>query len=183
MALDDFLCRTVFTAGACGCLRRIIPIPNWARRFSAGVDSLIQSNWAIPLLVVASVPFLKRMKGHAGSVDSTFDFIPSLQVLGFYGICYGYGWLFFRNRSRLKQLRIHANIRMAIGVVAISTYLSMTGWYLKSSKPNWAVWTLVCLSAVAIWSMVEGWLAIFQKHFDRPSPFARYISDSSYWAI
>ncbi len=58
---------------------------------------------------------------------------------------------------------------------AISTEMKMTG------RNIFAKTIFSIFYAVAMWSLVFGFLGLFHHYFHNPSPSIRYISDSSYW--
>lgn len=149
--------------------------------FLQRINQLVRSDWGMIVFAAISVIFLAQMKSLPGNLDSAFGFVPPWYVLGIYGLCYLYGWFLFQNRLRLKRLGVHANIRIVIGVGAVGAYLGLLGWYLKSGQPEFLKWILVILSAISIWTLIEGWLALFQKYCRTPSRPSRYIADSSYW--
>ncbi len=148
---------------------------------SAAINRLVDSNWGVFVFGTVSILFLAQMKTLPGGLDTSFGFFPPWYVLGIYGLCYLYGWVLFQNRQRLKRLGNNANTRMVIGVVAVTAYLVTLGWYLESGKPSSLELGLVILSAISIWTLVEAWLAMFEKYFNTDSRLARYVADSSYW--
>jgi glucan biosynthesis protein C len=177
-----FYALTVF---AIVCARTIVRPQTGIHRVSLQLaslgDRIFNSGWGTILFCCISLFFLAPMKTTPGSIDSSFGVLPHSKVLGIYALCYAYGLLLFRNRGRLEQLNRGAQYRIGFAIAALGTYLGLLGWALANQHVDRFQWALIGLGSLALWTMVEGWLALFQVYFSAPNRLLRYLSDASYW--
>ena len=52
----------------------------WYQTLMAKVDATVNSNWAVPMLAIASLPLLTQMQSRPGCLDTTFDIVPPLHT-------------------------------------------------------------------------------------------------------
>jgi glucans biosynthesis protein C len=133
-------------------------------------------------LAFLTCPTLYLMRD--GAIDDPSGFVPEGRILIAYLVFFGWGWLLWRNSDLLLVLRRfpHAPIFIMIGVVA--ALLGYFIWYWLRVTGTQMVLGVVasawCL-ALAMWSFVFGFIGIFFRVLERPVPWIRYLSDSSYW--
>jgi glucan biosynthesis protein C len=133
-------------------------------------------------LAFLTCPTLYPMRD--GAIDDPSGFVPEGKILIAYFVFFGWGWLLSRNSDLLLVLRRfpRAPIFIVIGVVA--ALLGYSIWYWLRATGTQMILGVVasawCL-AFAMWLFVFGFIGIFFRVLERPSPRMRYLSDSSYW--
>lgn len=147
-----------------------------------GFRAVVISPLGACALAFLTCPVLYLMR--EGAIDDPSGFAPEGRILIAYLVFFGWGWLLWRNTDLLTMLRRfpHAPIFVMIGVVtALLGYLI---WYWLRATGTHMVLGVVasawCL-ALAMWLFVFGFIGIFFRVLERPVPWIRYLSDSSYW--
>jgi len=133
-------------------------------------------------LAFLTCPTLYLMRD--GAIDDPSGFAPESKILIAYLVFFGWGWLLSRNTDLLLVLRRfpHAPIFIVTGVVAALLGYSIWYWLHTRGTPMvlGSVASAWCL-ALAMWLFVPGFIGIFFRVLERPVPWIRYLSDSSYW--
>ncbi len=118
-----------------------------------------------------------------GIPTPAYTLIPLGVPLLIYGYFFGLGWVLSRQQTLLEHLGISWLMRMLIGLSAAAACLMMAG--LEASvatvddlptKLAYAV-----LYAIAMVSLMFGFIGLGIRFLTKASPIIRYLSDSSYW--
>jgi glucan biosynthesis protein C len=147
-----------------------------------GFRAVVISPLGACALAFLTCPTLYLMRD--GAVDDPSGFALEGRILIAYLAFFGWGWLLSRNTDLFLVLGRfpHAPIFMAIGVVA--ALLGYAIWYwLRATGTQMVLGSVAsawCL-ALAMWLFVLGFIGIFFRVLERPDPWIRYLSDSSYW--
>ena len=115
----------------------------------------------------------------------TFDhgasLIPNPHHLTAYGIFFVYGWLVYLRRSIIPGFKPRAWGYFVAGLGFHGLYLFF--WhqgYGDATAVRAHVLAMACI-ALSIWCLIYGFIGLFLRYMERPSPCWRYISDASYW--
>lgn len=113
--------------------------------------------------------------GFAG-LDTETTFLVQPKILIAYGVFVGFGWVLYLNRDRVDAFAKHAWPYTIVGVLLSGVYL-----YHKQVLAPAYLLPAKLLVAVAMWTLIYGFLGLFVRYYDRPHPVGRYLSDASYW--
>ena len=128
--------------------------------------------WLLPLTVMAEVNMTQVF-----GPDTAAGFMPNFLLLGYYGLFFGYGAIYFHcddDQQRfgwwwflLIPLCLFLLFPIASGVL-----------YAQWEGHRWAA---AILESVYVWLMIFGSMGFFKVLLSRESKIMRYVSDSSYW--
>jgi peptidoglycan/LPS O-acetylase OafA/YrhL len=165
---------------AAPCFRRLGSIAGHLDRV---FHMTVRSPLGPAMLAVVMVPVLLRME--AGAIDDPSGFVPEPRIVVAYAIFFGWGWLLWRNVGCLSAL---PNGRRAGGFVALGAVAALFGYllwhWLRSTERDTQLGLVAsawCLG-LAMWLFIFGLMGLCIRFLDRPIPWIRYVSDSSYWA-
>jgi len=148
-------------------------------RMNLGFRCVLQSALAPFLLAVPTLVTLMFMK--SGVLDDPPSFIPVPRIVGAYLVFFGFGWMLYSNRELLSGLSQRAWGLAALGGLAFAA----SGFAYFRLPPNKEFGAMLCLflgsQAVVTWSLILGLIGLFLRYLDRPIPWMRYLSDSSYY--
>jgi len=130
--------------------------------------------FAVPTFV--TLLFMK-----SGVLDDPPSFVPVPRIVMAYFIFFGFGWMLYGSRDLLPVLSGRAWGLVALGGFAFAA----SGFAYFRLPPGKEFGTMVCLflgsQAVVTWSLILGLTGLFLRYLDRPVPWVRYLSDSSYY--
>jgi peptidoglycan/LPS O-acetylase OafA/YrhL len=119
-----------------------------------------------------------------GAVDDPSGFAPEGRILIAYLVFFGWGWLLAWNTDLLLVLRRFPRAPICIMIGVVASLLGYSIWYWLHATGTrmllGAVASAWCL-ALAMWLFVFGFIGLFFRLLERPLPWIRYLSDSSYW--
>lgn len=139
------------------------------------------SRMAILWFALASVPLLLTMDswGVDTPKESLWPHIPTTLLFGF---CFGAGWLWHRRSETIGVLPRTWVLNMALAVACCVALLFFSHFTRGLKLERWMVRLLyTILYAHMMWGLVLGFMGLFTRYGQQPSPWTRYISDSSYW--
>ena len=141
------------------------------------------SPWTFVGLCTATAALLWPYRG--GQVHEGFLFFtPHLPSLLYYGAFFLLGYLL--NGARwIGHLRLgHPGIYLAIGLASfpLATYVSAIDQQLLPRVLHVHLLS-VLVNALCTWAWIYFFTASALKYFDRPSSWALYVSQSSYWVF
>ena len=156
---------------------------NASQRFAPGVRKLLGSVAMLPLLGLYAAVTLWPF--HGGQVQEGFLFFkPHLPSLIYYGSFFILGYLFHYYQEVLQAcVRFLAWCGLAaLLLFPLSLYMS----HLDNQAASAAF--VVHLAAVVTqglctWVLIYAFVGVAMRHFDRPSPWSLYVSQSSYWVF
>lgn len=150
---------------------------------SRGLRVIVQSVCWRPL-TLGAVTMLTLLPMRAGALETSMSFLPAPRVLAAYGIFFGFGWLFYAHRDLLPTFRRLAWTQVILATVAAfpANYLAVA--QLRADPTHRPLPTLLTAAATGglmTWLLIFGITGLFVRHFDRPLPRVRYLTDASYW--
>jgi glucan biosynthesis protein C len=137
-----------------------------------------------PLVLAAiTVPTLSLMQ--EGTLDDPSGFVPEARIALTYLVFFAFGCLLYRNADLLSTLRRRPRLPVSL---ALALAAALLGFYFiwqreQSMESQAAVWYLgsAWFVGLSMWLFVFGFTGLFLRFFERPVPWIRYLSDSSYW--
>lgn len=150
----------------------------------AGIVRAFRALAAQPVLRVAlpAVVTAATLAPMGGYLVTGVAFTPDVYVVLAYGLFFGFGWLLYAQRDLLGSFRRFAWTQV-LGASAF--YLAVK--YLVAPAFGDEPYTGAALAlwsatgGIVAWMMFFGCTGLFLRYFDKPSAFARYIVDGSYW--
>lgn len=150
----------------------------WRRGVDAIFNRLLTSAWG-PITWAAATALTLLPMSSAG-LDTSISFAPPLRILIAYGVFFAFGWLLYQRRDLIDALRRRCRWHLLAGAVCSGLYL-LTILHPLFADAAYRHLTGVGTASVAIWLLIFGITGLFVRHCERPSPFARYLADASYW--
>jgi peptidoglycan/LPS O-acetylase OafA/YrhL len=148
-------------------------------RMNRAFRGVLQTAWAPLLCAVPTFMTLLFMK--SGVLDDPPSFIPVPRIVVAYLVFFGFGWMLYSSRDLLPGISGRAWGLLALGGAAFAT----SGFAYFRLPPDREFGAMVCLflaaQAVVTWSFILGLTGLFLRYVDRPMPWVRYLSDSSYY--
>jgi peptidoglycan/LPS O-acetylase OafA/YrhL len=152
------------------------------RALDRSFRTVVTSSAAPVLLAIPTCPILFFME--TGAIDDAAGFAPEARLFVAYGLCFGWGWLLWRNVEVLPGL---AGVRRGGTYVSLGAVTALLGyllWYWQDTRAGEPVILSVtsawCLAG-ATWLFVLGFIGLAVGLIDREIPWVRYVADSSYW--
>lgn len=163
--------------------RRLLAALPRARAALLGKASGLVAHWSASLLLaVPAGLLLYRQPTWLASAPSE-EFVPHLDLLGYYALFFATGWLLFATPGLRREIERRPRRHLAIAALAFFPALAL---YLLQSEPAigasrfFHLLALVLLS-VATWSLAFGLLGVARRFGSKPSPRLRYWTDAAYW--
>lgn len=165
----------------------VIPLARRLPALAAGVERAFRAVVISPLgplvLAAITVPTLSLMQ--EGTLDDPSGFTPETRIALTYLVFFVSGCLLYRNADLLPSLRRLPRLPVSL---ALALAAALLGFYFiwqrqQSTESQAAVWYLGsawCLG-LSMWLFIFGFTGLFLRFFERPVPWIRYLSDSSYW--
>ena len=133
-------------------------------------------------LAVMTFPTLCLMRDAA--IDDPSGFAPEGRIVIAYLAFFACGWLLWRNADLLFRLARFPRAPILLMVGVVGALLGYSIWYWQHSTGTHMLLGLLASAwflALAMWLFIFGFIGIFLRLFERPIPWIRYLSDSSYW--
>lgn len=121
------------------------------------------------------VTFVTLLPMTSKGLDTETTFLVQPKILLAYGVFVAFGWLLYLNREHVDGFARRAWWLTSAGVVSSAAYLALA---LGESTP---VLATKAAAALAMWTLIYGFIGLFVRYYDRPHPFGRYLADASYW--
>jgi glucans biosynthesis protein C len=165
----------------------VIPLAPRLPALAAGIERGFRAVVISPLgplaLAAITVPGLSLMQ--EGTLDDPSGFVPEKRIVFTYLIFFVSGWLLYRNADLLPTLRrvprLPVSLVLALAAALLGFYFI---WQREQSADSEAlVWYLgsAWFLGLSMWLFIFGFTGLFLRFFERPVPWIRYLSDSSYW--
>ena len=151
-----------------------------ASRLAKIVRRALGRRWMFLGLVAVTAQMLIPLG--AWELETDGSLLPSGRLLAAYGTFFAFGWLEHGRGGAFDRLRNGCLLRLAGGVVVHALYLAVAASYAGTPArivPAHA--PAMILLAVSMWLFVLGFLGLFRRWLEAPSPGWRYLSDASYW--
>lgn len=159
------------------------PIGQAVRKAADGIVAWIaRSRLALPGVAVPTAIVLWFMRSW-GMDTPDRSLIPQVPVLLVYGGFFGLGWMFDRQRSRFCQAVEMTPWRGVLAAISIAAVLGLGEMERDPAHRYFAAAHAVHSFSYALmmWTLVFLTLGFFQKFFQKPKAWIRYLADSSYW--
>jgi peptidoglycan/LPS O-acetylase OafA/YrhL len=169
-------------AGALVVLLRMLP-SSWRRRLDDLAGRSLSGSFRLPLLGLVGTLALLPMKGPM--LDTPGAFAPDLKVLAAYALPFGVGWLLWRRRDvieDLKRLAIRRRLLM-VASLAAATLACIAASLIGFGRPGADAVGLVARAVVAtsVWWIILGGIGLAESLITAPGRFTRRLVDASYW--
>ena len=124
------------------------------------------------------------------TLDYHGNIVPAPRLLALYGLVFAFGWLLFLRRDSLKGFARTPWLLLAGAVAAFLAheYLLNTGCHPDITSVAACTGTsvphhlgAVAFFSLALWLFAYGFMGVFVRHFNEPSPRWRYVADASYF--
>ena len=156
------------------------------RHRTALLDAFDRSINRGSLLIMAALtgPVLYQMK--SWSLDYYGGIIPPIRILISYALFFLFGWILFHKKRALERIKSPAWLYLTLGLAFFLAHRHFvdtgcgTGQVCDETAVRAHLGAIGFL-APAIWLLVYGFLGLFLRYFDEPSPRWRYLLDASYW--
>jgi hypothetical protein len=140
---------------------------------------------ATPALMMTSSPFGWSL-GLSPSIFRGFpDFLLHLDPeMAFYFVFFLWGWWLHREREALPALARSWLPCLLLGLIAFAASTTLADTYTR--RPDTPGYPLIRAGGYALYSLasaltVSGFLGVFLRYLDRPSPTWRYLADTALW--
>jgi peptidoglycan/LPS O-acetylase OafA/YrhL len=117
-----------------------------------------------------------------GTLYASLSFVPNWRLLLGYGLYFGFGWLLFLKRELIPRFERFAWTQTLAGLaifLLVSPAVRILAGGPISRSTLFTLSTLV--GGTVVWLLFFGLTGLFLRHFNRPSPAARYVADASFW--
>jgi len=157
-------------------------------RFLARLDALFrrttESRLRFVLPAAATFPVLLLMESPI--VDTQFTWVPEWRLLAYYGGFFAFGWMLYRHRDLVPAFgRRWGWALAAANLLVLPVAVAFLAGVVEGAKTGEDVTALragaFAAQAVYTWLMIVGLWGAFLHLFARPSAWARYMADASYW--
>ncbi len=169
-------------AGAMVVLLRTLP-SSWRRRLDELAGRSLSSSFRLPLLGLLGTVALFPMKGPM--LDTPGAFAPDLKVLAAYALPFGVGWLLWRRRDVIEDLKRLATRRRLLLVASLAgaTLACIAASLIGFGRPGSDAVGLVtrAVVAVSVWWIILGGLGMAESVITSPGRVTRQLVDASYW--
>lgn len=126
---------------------------------------------AIPILSL--LLFIIMLYRWDYGVPTPLSFMPRLGAFAHFLLFYLVGWLLYRSRHLVHDMKRHGVVYLLLAVVGFTVTFRF-----DAAIGDVAVGVL---RAVVTWLFVVGFMGTFVKYADNYSQRSRYLSDASYW--
>ncbi|KAF0094674.1 MAG: acyltransferase 3 [Puniceicoccaceae bacterium 5H] len=165
-------------------------LPTASERVMGCLDRLfrnaVQSRWRVLFLSLLLLPGMLLMR--IWSVDTPNDSaVPELGSTVYYGTLFSLGWMLHRAPELLQSLTRHwpqhllgATVILVLSFFPVEIAEAFGGQRAWFGRPGvHSFYQAIYGVGTALYIM--GFMGMFQKLANRPTPFWRYVADSSYW--
>jgi glucan biosynthesis protein C len=165
----------------------LIPLARRLPALVAGVERAFRAIVISPLgpVVLAAITFPTLCFMQEGTLDDPSGFVPEARIVITYLVFFVSGWFLYRNASLLATLRRLPRLPVSLALGLTAALLGFYFIWLRAQSPEGhaVVWLLgsAWLLGLSMWLFVFGFTGLFLRFFERPVPWIRYLSDSSYW--
>ena len=155
--------------------------PAGAARLAGIARQALGRRWMFPVLV--GITALTLIPMEAWELETDGSLFPPIRLLAAYGVFFVFGWLERGRGGSFGHLRDRCLARLGGGLFFHTLYLAVIVPYIGTAPAEAPVAhnAGMVLLAVSMWLFVLGFLGLFRRWLDAPSPGWRYLSDASYW--
>ena len=155
------------------------------------------------LVLFAAISALPLYQMESFTIDHSGHPLRPPHILLNYAVFFVFGWLLYNRREVVDRFKNTGWLYLGLGIGCYVLYQCLTVqtanvWHLietlnfkilgeilaqqaatatTSAKNAMAT----CCLSLSIWCLVHGFLGVFLRYLDHPSPRWRYLTDASYW--
>ena len=165
----------------------VIPLARRRPTLVAKVERTFRAVLISPLgpLILAAITFPVLCFMEEGGLDDPSGFVPEWKIVITYLVFFASGWLLYRNADLLPTLRRLPRLPI---VLVLGLAAALLGFYClwrlaQSTASHPHLWFLgsAWFLGLSMWLFIFGFTGLFLRYLERPVPWIRYLSDSSYW--
>lgn len=165
----------------------VIPFAQRLPALAAKVERTFRAVLISPLgpLILAAITFPVLCSMQEGALDDPSSFVPEARIVITYFLFFAYGWLLYRNADLLPTLlrlpRLPIVLVLGLAAALLGFYFLWQRAQSTVSHPH--LWFLgsAWFLGLSMWLFIFGLTGLFLRYLERPVPWIRYLSDSSYW--
>jgi peptidoglycan/LPS O-acetylase OafA/YrhL len=165
----------------------VIPLARHLPALVAGVDRTFRAVLISPLgpFALSALTFPTLCFMQEGAVDDPSGFVPDAKIVLAYLVFFASGWLLHRNADLLQTVlrfpRPPAFLGLGLAAACLGAYFIWHRW--QSNGDHALFWFVgsAWFLGLSMWLFVFGLAGLFHRFLERPIPWIRYLSDSSYW--
>jgi fucose 4-O-acetylase-like acetyltransferase len=147
-------------------------MPKVSKRIISIFDPIIQYPF-LKLLIFSGLTFIMLYIMGDKWVATSTSFVPDLKTFIFYSFFYIFGWILYKSRQPLEQLKDLDWLFTILGTVLLTLRFIFSNSFSQE--------LIMAFNAVSVWSLSFGFTGLFIRYGSNHSARMRYISDSSYW--
>lgn len=147
-------------------------LPAISKRITLVFDPIIQYPF-LKLLVFSSLTFLLLFLMKTTWVATSLDFIPDAKTLIFYSFFYLFGWILYKSKQPLGQLKQLDWLFTILGLVLLTVNFLFDSAFSPTAT--------MAVNALLVWLFSFGITGLFIRYGSNHSVRMRYVSDASYW--
>lgn len=165
----------------------VMPLARRLPALVAKVERTFRAVLISPLgpLVLAAITFPALCFMQEGALDDPSSFFPEAKIFITYLIFFACGWLLYRNADLLPT---HLRLPRLPIVLVLGLAAALLGFYFlwhraQPTASHTHLWFLgsAWFLGLSMWLFIFGFTGLFLRYLERPVPWIRYLSDSSYW--
>lgn len=161
----------------------LVPLCMLMSRRAAGMDRVLASPWALPLLGLLAAATLWPF--HGGQVHEGFIFLtPHPPSLIYYGQFFLLGYLLHRCPGLLRTAQQGVWWWLALALLLFPLSLYLTHLWQVSASPSLPLrFAMLLAHGLCTWSLIYLVIGTALRWWDRESPWVLYTSQSAYWVF
>ncbi len=140
---------------------------------TSGLFNRIIKHPVLRILVFASFTAVVYVFMNTSQVATSNSFIPDLNTFTYYAFYYVIGWILFKSKHLLDELKRMDWWSTALGIALFSVHFFWNN--------EFAFYDAIIIKSVTVWCLIFGVTGLFIRFASNHSPIMRYISDASYW--
>lgn len=148
------------------------PFKAFTNKISGLFDRIIKHP-ILRILVFASFTAVVYLFMNTSQVATSNSFIPDLNTFTYYAFFYMIGWILFKSKHLLDEMKRMDWWSTALGIALFSVYFFL--------KEDFGFYDAIIIKSVTVWCLIFGVTGLFIRYASNHSPVMRYISDASYW--
>lgn len=155
-------------------------------RFSArareAFRTLVESPLTIPVLAILATAALVANPTWEAPKTVGGTFIPHPELLAYYGLFVGFGWMLALNRDLVPRVERRPALHLLGGAaLAVAGYWMITHQASLADQRGAHALALLIGPGLACWLLLFGLWGAFARMIPSERPALRYIADGSFW--
>ena len=160
-----------------------LPLRTFSNRVIALIPGLLRSRSKILLLMLLTTPFLITGPQVGEPESPGISLRMTWNAIGYYGAFFWFGWMMFHARSALDEFKRFPILHLAVGLISFLCYGAVVEELTRN--PDATGWQTKLFGNVAVgiytWAMIFLVTGLTLRWFSRPTRWAQYWADASYW--